>query len=174
VSSVDGIVSLPGNAPYDSAKFALEAFADAVRVELSFWDVSVAVINPSTMRTPLAMRFFEDHRTSWEQMNAENPQGEWKKHFTPSWLDAYVEQGKKQLETIAQDPKHAVNDILHALRAKHPKMRYLSGTTAKTLFFALWKMPEEWAFAVKKVLVYPPPENTVKSGPQTKNPSEIN
>ena len=47
VSSVDGVVSLPGNAPYDASKFAVEAYADALRVELSFWNVHVAVVNPS-------------------------------------------------------------------------------------------------------------------------------
>ena len=54
VSSVDGLVSLPGNAPYDSSKFALEAFADALRVELSFWKIFVSVVNPSTLRTPMS------------------------------------------------------------------------------------------------------------------------
>lgn len=162
ISSVDGIVSLPGNAPYDAAKFAVEAYGDAARVELSFFGVDVSIINPSTMKTPLAMGFFELHRKSWSEMNEINPDGAWKQYFTPTWLDKFVEQGNQSLEMIAQDPAHTVSDISHALSAKHPQMRYLSGTTAKTLFYALWKMPEEWSFEIKKRLVFPPPENPVE------------
>ena len=51
----------------------------------------------------------------------------------------------------------AVEDIYRALAAKRPRMRYLSGRLTKTLFRALWVMPERWSYAIKKVLVYPKP-----------------
>ena len=82
VSSVDGIVSLPGNAPYDGSKYAVEAYADALRVELSFWDVHVVVVNPATMRTPLALGFFEAHKKTWEMMEKQDPAGAWKETWT--------------------------------------------------------------------------------------------
>ena len=63
------------------------------------------------------------------------------------------------LEQIAQDPAKAVNDIIHALSALKPKFRYLSGSAAKTLFYALWIMPESWSHWFKKGLISPPPEN---------------
>ena len=157
VSSVDGIVSLPGNAPYDASKFAVEAYADALRAELSFWGIEVSVINPSTMRTPLAMSFFEAHKQAWDQMDQRDPDGDWKEAYDRAWLDEYVAENTKRLDQIAQDPHYAINDIVDALTAKHPKMRYLSGTTAKTLFYALWKMPEEWSFVMKKGMIQPPP-----------------
>jgi NAD(P)-dependent dehydrogenase (short-subunit alcohol dehydrogenase family) len=160
VSSVDGIVSLPGNAPYDASKFAVEAYADALRVELSFWNVNVSVINPSTMRTPLALGFFESHQKAWDMMDKQDPQGAWKEAWTKEWLDKYVAANVKNLERIAQDPIHAINDIMHALSARHPKLRYLSGTLAKSLFYALWKMPEHWSFLIKKGTVNPPPNMT--------------
>ena len=78
VSSVDGIVSLPGNAPYDASKFALEAYADALRAELSFWDVGVSVVNPATMRTPMSRGFFEAHRKAWLEMQRIDPDGAWR------------------------------------------------------------------------------------------------
>jgi NAD(P)-dependent dehydrogenase (short-subunit alcohol dehydrogenase family) len=158
LSSVDGIVSLPGNAPYDASKFAIEAYADALRVELSFWKISVSVINPSTMRTPMATGFFPAHSLSWDQMNEQNPDGEWKKGWSRKWLDEYIAKNQANIETIAQDPKHAVNDIVHAITSCKPKFRYLSGTLAKTVFFALWIMPERWSFVLKKATVKPPPE----------------
>jgi NAD(P)-dependent dehydrogenase (short-subunit alcohol dehydrogenase family) len=163
VSSVDGIVSLPGNAPYDGSKYAVEAYADALRVELSFWDVHVAVVNPATMRTPLALGFFEAHKKAWEMMEKQDPDGAWKETWTREWLDEYVTVNSKNLAGIAQDPIHAIRDVAHGITAKHPRLRYLSGTLAKTLFRALWKMPEHWSFAVKKGTVTPLPKIAVKN-----------
>ena len=157
VTSVDGIVSLPGNAPYDASKFAAEAYADALRAELSFWQVQVAVINPSTLRTPLAMEFFEAATVTWEDMERRDPDGEWKQSWPREWLQHYVRKNKKGLESIAQDPQCAVDDICHALAAVRPKIRYLSGTAAKTVFYALWVMPEHWSLAAKKATISPAP-----------------
>ncbi|MCO4747008.1 MAG: SDR family NAD(P)-dependent oxidoreductase [Proteobacteria bacterium] len=157
VSSVDGIVSLPGNAPYDASKFALEGYADALRAELSFWDVQVSVINPATMRTPLAMGFFELHQKTWDARLAENPDGEWREAYSAEWLARYIRTNTERLETIAQDPKHGIRDIAHAVSGRHPRMRYLSGALAKTLFYALWVMPEHWALAFKKTTIEPKP-----------------
>jgi NAD(P)-dependent dehydrogenase (short-subunit alcohol dehydrogenase family) len=158
VTSVDGIVSLPGNAPYDASKFAAEGYADALRAELSFWDVGVSVINPATLHTPMVERFFASTRDTWEEMERLDPEGEWKKVWTREWLEKHVEQQSKGLARIAQDPSCAINDIFHALVAERPKARYLSGRMAKTLFYALWIMPERWSHAVKKLLINPKPE----------------
>ncbi len=157
VSSVDGLVSLPGNAPYDASKFAVEAYADALRAELSFWNVSVSVINPSTMRTPMSMTFFEGHRKAWREMERTDPQGEWKSLWPAQWLEEYIALNTKQLDKISQDPAHAIRDIAHALAACRPRLRYLSGTAAKTLFYALWVGPESWALRFKQVMIQPPP-----------------
>ena len=158
VSSVDGIVSLPGNAPYDGSKYAVEAYADALRVELSFWNVHVAVVNPATMRTPLALGFFESHKKAWEMMEKQEPDGAWKETWTREWLEEFVSVNSKNLAGIAQDPAHAIHDVVHGVTAKHPRMRYLSGVLAKTLFRALWKMPEHWSFVVKKGTITPLPK----------------
>lgn len=157
ISSVDGIVSLPGNAPYDASKFAIEAYADALRVELSFWGVDVSVVNPATMRTPLALSFFEGHKKAWQQMDAQDPDGAWKQAYPREWLEAYIPANSQRLASMAQSPQDAIDDIFHALSAKTPKMRYLSGKLAKTLFLALWKMPERWSFLFKKGMVNPTP-----------------
>ncbi len=157
VSSVDGIVSLPGNAPYDASKFAVEAYADALRAELSFWGVEVSVINPSTQRTPMAMSFFEGHRKAWAEMERIEPDGAWKASFPEQWLDEYIAFNTPQLERIVQDPKHAIGDITHALTARRPRLRYLSGTLAKTLFYALWVGPESWSLLFKRGMIQPPP-----------------
>jgi NAD(P)-dependent dehydrogenase (short-subunit alcohol dehydrogenase family) len=157
VSSVDGLVSLPGNAPYDASKFALEAYADALRAEMTFWDVGVSVVNPSTMRTPLALTFFEGHRKAWAEMARLEPDGAWRRDWPSAWLDEYVATNTRNLERIAQSPAHAIRDLVHAVTAVRPRLRYLSGTLARTLFYALWIGPESWALRVKTSLIQPPP-----------------
>jgi NAD(P)-dependent dehydrogenase (short-subunit alcohol dehydrogenase family) len=157
VSSVDGLVSLPGNAPYDASKFAVEAYADALRAELSFWNVSVSVINPATMRTPMSENFFAGHRNAWLDMERTQPQGEWQALWPREWLEDYIAVNARQLDKIAQDPAHAVRDIVHALTARRPKSRYLSGTAARTLFYALWVGPESWSHRFKCLMIQPPP-----------------
>lgn len=158
VSSVDGIVSLPGNAPYDASKFALEAYADALRAELSFWDVSVSVVNPATMRTPMSRGFFEAHRKAWLEMQRIDPHGAWRSLWSEEWLDRYIAVNTRQLERIAQDPAHVIRDIVHALTAVRPRLRYLSGILAKTVFYALWIGPESWSLRFKRAMIQPPPD----------------
>jgi len=157
VSSVDGLVSLPGNAPYDASKFALEAYSDALRAELSFWDVHVSVINPSTLRTPMSATFFEAHRTAWSAMEQQEPEGIWKQYWPAVWLDRFIEKNSENLRRIAANPAVAVRDLEHALSAKRPRLRYLSGTLAKTLFYFLWLGPESLALRIKRLTIQPPP-----------------
>ena len=167
VSSVDGIVSLPGNAPYDASKFALEGYADALRTEQSFWGVSVSVVNPATMRTPMAGSFFESHRLAWDEMAQQEPDGAWREAWPEQWLDRYIAVNAPQIKRIAQDPAHAINDIAHAVTALRPRLRYLSGTLAKTLFYALWVGPESWAMKFKVATIQPPPTaNPAARGPE--------
>lgn len=157
VSSVDGIVSLPGNAPYDASKFALEAYADALRAELSFWQLPVSVVNPATMRTPMSGGFFEAHRKAWLEMARIDPDGAWRSAWTEEWLDSYIALNSRQLDRIAQDPEHVIRDIVHALTAVRPRLRYLSGILARTLFYALWVGPESWSLRFKRAMIQPPP-----------------
>lgn len=157
VSSVDGLVSLPGNAPYDASKFALEAFADALRVELSFWKIFVSVVNPSTLRTSMSESFFELHRNAWQAMESEDPGGEWRRHWPLGWLEKFIAKNTENLRRIAEDPVVAVHDIEHALSSRHPKLRYLSGTLAKTFFYMLWVAPESVSAKIKRMTIQPPP-----------------
>jgi len=158
VTSVDGIVSLPGNAPYDASKFASEAFADALRCEASFWNVHVSVINPSTMRTPLALTFFETQRATWDAMSKADPTGQWQKEWSKEWLEEHIKTNARGINSIAENPSVTVKDICHAVTGKYPKFRYLSGTAAKTLFYLLWILPEHLSFSIKKSIINPQPK----------------
>lgn len=53
VGSVGGRVTHPWAAPYHASKFALEAIVDCLRVELAEQDVSVGLLEPGPIETPI-------------------------------------------------------------------------------------------------------------------------
>jgi NAD(P)-dependent dehydrogenase (short-subunit alcohol dehydrogenase family) len=53
VGSIAGRSSLPFLGPYAASKHALEAVADALRLELRPWRIGVTIVEPGTIRTPI-------------------------------------------------------------------------------------------------------------------------
>ncbi len=54
VSSNSGLVSLPFMGHYQASKFALEAYADVMRMEAAKWGVPVILVEPGGMDTPMS------------------------------------------------------------------------------------------------------------------------
>jgi len=54
VSSTNGFLVTPFTGAYSASKFALEAFSDALRLELAPWGLEVGVVQPGAMKTPFA------------------------------------------------------------------------------------------------------------------------
>src|SRR6476660_4508260 len=53
ISSVNGQLSMPLVGAYSASKFALEAAADALRMELRPWHIGVAIVEPSQTDTDM-------------------------------------------------------------------------------------------------------------------------
>ena len=53
MSSIAGRVAFPYIGPYSASKYALEAISDALRIELLPWGISVSVIEPGDVATPI-------------------------------------------------------------------------------------------------------------------------
>jgi nucleoside-diphosphate-sugar epimerase len=56
VSSTNGFISTPFMGSYAGSKHALEAYSDALRMELKPWGVDVVVVQPAAMNTGIAAR----------------------------------------------------------------------------------------------------------------------
>ncbi len=54
ISSIFGIIGVPGNVAYCSAKFGLRGFSEALRGELASGDVGVSVVHPGGVKTKIA------------------------------------------------------------------------------------------------------------------------
>lgn len=135
ISSTCGLVALGANAPYNCSKFALRAFNDTLRRELSVWGISVSLITPGVMKTPindhyvetLANKFSEAH----EDIRAAYGEDYWQK---------IVDKTVKRMNKMAGNPRGVVDAIIHAVESSRPKANYLLGTDGK-IFYFLQKLP---------------------------------
>lgn len=98
-SSVMGLISTPGRGAYAASKYALEAWSDALRMELRHSGVKVSLIEPGPIRT----RFSENVNQTQRDKPVENP-------------------GIAARFTLG--PEAVVAKVRHAFESNHPKMRY--------------------------------------------------
>lgn len=148
-SSESGRMTLPMMAPYSASKFALEAVASALRIELRPWKIRVSSVELQTIKTPM----WEKIDTSTEKLIASLPQ---------KARDLY----QKELKTLSVFPKwqaemgismkKAVRVIIRALSVRSPKARYLVGYEARLLVYShaitpIWMM--DWIASKSLILL---------------------
>jgi hypothetical protein len=98
-SSVMGLISTPGRGAYAASKYALEAWSDALRMELRHTGIKVSLIEPGPIRT----RFTDNVNQTQRDKPVENP-------------------GIAARFTLG--PEAVVAKVRHAFESKHPKLRY--------------------------------------------------
>jgi len=124
MGSIGGRSATPFLGPYNASKFALEALTDALRMELQPWGISVSIIEPGAIATPI-----------WEKSLAEADRMQQK--LPPQAHNLYgraMDVVSKSAATFAQKGISAdivAQAVVHALTAKKPKTRYLIGQNAR-------------------------------------------
>ena len=124
VSSVAGRISTPMFGVYSASKFALEAVADAMRMELAPWGIRVSVIEPAQTDTDL-------WRHADEQLD-ETVAG-----LSPEHRNLYAKHLEGFRKTIPRSQRAAAPadgvaaTIETALAATRPKARYVVGTAVR-------------------------------------------
>jgi NAD(P)-dependent dehydrogenase (short-subunit alcohol dehydrogenase family) len=133
VSSIGGRVAMAFTAPYAASKHAIEAFGDALRVELRSSGVRVALVEPGSVATPI----WDKSRTEAERVV-----------IPPELQDVY---GKipaamdKVLEDTARrgvPPEQVAATIEQALTSPRMKARYVVGRDAKAMLIARRLLPD--------------------------------
>jgi NAD(P)-dependent dehydrogenase (short-subunit alcohol dehydrogenase family) len=124
ISSVNGRLSMPLVGAYAASKFALEAAADALRMELSPWHIRVVVVEPAQTDTDM-------WRTA-DDMVAELEAGLTAEHKS---LYAKHIAGFKKMIPVSQRiavPTEKVSAVVEeALTARRPRARYIVGLGPK-------------------------------------------
>lgn len=137
LSSVSGRIATPMLGPYCASKFALEAISDALRIELRGQRVTVALIEPGAVGTPI----WSTSLRAADEREARYP---------PETRALYAAQVAK-LHALAEDAARTampvdrvVAAVVHALTARRPRIRYLLGRDAR-LGAAIHKLlPDGW------------------------------
>src|SRR3954466_15062882 len=119
VSSIAGRVALPLYGPYAASKFALEALSDALRRELD-GAVSVSVVEPGAIATPIWERSLAVADALWAQMPHE--------HYG-TLVDKIRAEAVRQAEQ-GLPAQTAAETIVTALTARRPRSRYVVGRDA--------------------------------------------
>ena len=124
MSSVSGRVSTPFTGPYNASKFALEAIADSLRIEMREWGVHVSLIEPGAIDTAI----WQDAEATLDENVAK---------LSPRHRELYGSRLEALRTTIRRSAKAAIppekvaDAVHHALTAARPKPRYLVGTDAR-------------------------------------------
>ena len=134
VSSLSGRISSPMTGAYSGSKFALEAIADALRLELRPWRMPVVLVEPAQTDTDM-------WRTAEELL--ENTVGD----LSPEMRMLYARHIDGQRVAIPKARKMAApvdgvaETIERALTAKRPRARYVVGRAPRAVAGVLPLLP---------------------------------
>jgi len=136
IGSIAGRSALPGSAPYDSSKFAVEGITDALRMEVHASGIHVSLVEPGSIATPL-----------WQKTHDAAERIE--RNATAGVLACYARllanlKGEAARSAAKAIPADKVADaVVHAITAGRPRARYLVGRDAR-LWLLLNLLPDRW------------------------------
>jgi NAD(P)-dependent dehydrogenase (short-subunit alcohol dehydrogenase family) len=124
ITSIGGRIAFPLNGAYHAAKFGLEAVGDVFRQELRPWDISVSMVEPGSIDTPI-----------WERGAQNADEIEARAHPDQEALyGKAIASFRKVVRDLADrgiPPEKVAEAIAHALESGRPRTRYLVGLDAK-------------------------------------------
>ena len=118
ISSVSGLIATPGTGAYNASKFALEALADSLRMELRPWGIRVSLVEPGPIRTDMWGGALEEHDAMVAALT-DSHRALYASHL------AGTRKLLGRMQKLAADPQKVVDAVDHALTARRPKRRYL-------------------------------------------------
>jgi NAD(P)-dependent dehydrogenase (short-subunit alcohol dehydrogenase family) len=134
ISSVNGRLSMPLVGAYAASKFAVEAAADALRMELRPWKIRVVVVEPAQTDTDM-WRTADDMVAELEAGLSAEHRGLYAKHIA----------GFKKMIPMSQRmavPTAKVSAVVEeALTARRPRARYIVGLGPKAQVALMSVMP---------------------------------
>jgi len=145
VSSIAGKVSIPFAAPYCAAKHALEAIADALRLEVAPFGIRVVIVEPG----PITTRFEERARV--EVSRILDRSGPYSRFYADAEhaMDKDFQMGRLPPEAVART-------IVESIEAERPRIRYPLTSMARIFIPLKRLLPDrllDWR--MKKVLRLP-------------------
>lgn len=134
--SVGGFVSTPFLGPYCMSKYALEAFNDALRLELIPQGIKVILLEPASIATEI----WDKGTKARAGLRDHAPEGfmeRYEQFFTG--ILKFAETAQKR----ASDPQVVLDAVIDAIESPKPKTRYIMGDGAGKQKF-LRRLPDRW------------------------------
>jgi NAD(P)-dependent dehydrogenase (short-subunit alcohol dehydrogenase family) len=124
VGSISGRLATPYIGPYSASKFALRSLSDSMRIELAPTGITVSLIEPGSVKTPIWQKGRDNQQKLYENLG-DNP----RPHYRTA-LEAvvnatnYEEEHGMPVEVVSES-------IYRALTDPKPKLQHLLGTPAR-------------------------------------------
>jgi NAD(P)-dependent dehydrogenase (short-subunit alcohol dehydrogenase family) len=139
VSSIFGALAPPMGGVYAASKFALEAAADSLRREVGPLGVSVSIIRPGAVTTPIFSTLVN------ASLAAAVARGTPASRIYPHLHSPADLANEIKIEQLAASVDVTTQAILHALLDARPRTRYtvanICGVPATVLEFLAWALP---------------------------------
>jgi NAD(P)-dependent dehydrogenase (short-subunit alcohol dehydrogenase family) len=123
ISSIGGRIAFPLGGAYHAAKFGIEAVGDVFRQELRPWGISVSIVEPGSIDTPIWGR-------GDREVDALGERSPERDRLYGRAVAAYRKASGK-LAARGIPPAKVAAAIEHALSARRPRTRYLVGLDVK-------------------------------------------
>jgi short-subunit dehydrogenase len=131
-SSIGGLMGLPFQGFYSAAKFALEGFSEALRMEVARFNIKIVVINPGDFHTSNSA-----NRRKFLSPTEEN--------------DPYKDTFERSLQVIekdeanGRDPVTLAGKLVKIVESSNPRQRYIIASFDQKLAVFLKKiLPDTW------------------------------
>jgi NAD(P)-dependent dehydrogenase (short-subunit alcohol dehydrogenase family) len=125
ISSISGLVAMPGVSVYAASKHAVEAITDSLRVELHPFGIKVIAVAPGGIRTPIWSKGARRDAA----LTADAGTAELRSLYAP--LVKLLQ--KLNAKPGGLPPEDVARVVVTALEARRPKNRYVVGPDAKSL-----------------------------------------
>ncbi len=115
-SSVLGLISLPFRGAYNASKYAIEGFADTLRLELSDTNVKVSLVEPGPVESRFranALQALKDNVNMDDSVHRDRYKRTLKRLAKEGNVDPYT-----------LPPEAVLKKVIHALESKRPQAHY--------------------------------------------------
>jgi NAD(P)-dependent dehydrogenase (short-subunit alcohol dehydrogenase family) len=120
MGSIAGRLAIPFAGAYSGAKYALEAFSDALAMELREWGISVSILEPGNIATPIWGKSKDRFVGGTGKISAEG------RELYRSWIEA-IPKAVESFERKGIPPARVARAVEKALSARRPRARYPVG-----------------------------------------------
>lgn len=146
ISSMGGLMTLPGGGFYHGTKYAVEAISDALRFEVRPFGIAVSLVEPGGVATAFGDTAVASLAASEAPGDEHRDYAAFRKVLRAKIVDAY--DGSGPTAKLASSPEKIAAVIEKAITTRRPKARYLVGADARILVRIKRMLPDRGFDAV--------------------------